>query len=174
MTFGPWLKEKTYRSQVKAADIPRWATPSQKFWFTHRGARRSFNRLHELINGGTLFTYLNPPEGVTCDVKSTTNLLEGGINKQLKDLARAHRGTFDEHHRIIMDWWLYIRTENPVPPLQLALEQDFGRKGEQKAREAWAKEEIKRRGHADGRPAAYDTGIDSEWNPLLSLKPKIV
>ncbi|CAB0570016.1 hypothetical protein CIP107521_02064 [Corynebacterium diphtheriae] len=71
-----------------------------------------------------------------------------------------------------MDWWLSVRTENPVPPLQLALEQDFGRKGEQKAREAWAKEEIKRRGHADGRPAAYDTGIDSEWNPLLSLKPK--
>lgn len=91
VTFGPWLKEKTYRSQVKAADIPRWVTPSQKFWFTHRGARRSFNRLHELINDGTLFTYLNPPEGVTCDVKSTTNLLEGGINKQLKDLARTHR-----------------------------------------------------------------------------------
>ncbi|AWR15462.1 transposase-like protein [Corynebacterium diphtheriae] len=57
-------------------------------------------------------------------MKSTTNLLEGGINKQLKDLARAHRGTFDEHQRIIMDWWLYVRTENPVPPLQLALEQD--------------------------------------------------
>lgn len=36
-----------------------------------------------------------------------------------------------------MDWWLYVRTENPVPPLQLALEQDFGRKGEQKARAAW-------------------------------------
>lgn len=54
VTFDPWLKEKTYRSQVKAADIPRWVTPSQKFWFTHRGARRSFNRLHELINDKTL------------------------------------------------------------------------------------------------------------------------
>lgn len=170
VTFGPWLKEKTYRSQVQAADIPRWVKPSQKFWFTHRGARRSFNRLNKLINDGTLFTYLNPPEGVTCDVKSTTNLLEGGINKQLKDLAGAHRGTFDEHQRIIMDWWLYIRTENPVPPLQLALEQDFGRKGEEKAQAAWAEEEIKRRGHADGRPATYDTGIDSEWNPSLGVR----
>lgn len=86
VTFGPWLKEKTYRSQVKAADIPRWVTPSQKFWFTHRGARRSFNRLHELINDGTLFTYLNPPEDVTCDVKSTTNLLEAESTSSSKTL----------------------------------------------------------------------------------------
>ena len=59
-----------------------------------------------------------------------TNLLEGGINKQLKDLAGNHRGMFDEHQRITMDWWLYVHTEDPVAPLELAKQQDFGRQGE--------------------------------------------
>lgn len=31
VTFGPWLKEKTYRSQVKAADTSQWVRPSQNF-----------------------------------------------------------------------------------------------------------------------------------------------
>ena len=83
-----------------------------------------------------------------------TNLLEGGINKQLKDLAGNHRGMFDEHQRITMDWWLYVHTEDPVAPLELAKQQDFGRQGEKAARTAWAKEQLKRRGHPDGRPGA--------------------
>ena len=97
-------------------------------------------------------------------------LLEGGINKQLKDLAGNHRGMFDEHQRITMDWWLYTHTEDPVPPLKLATQQDFGRQGEKAARAAWAKEELKRRGNPDGRPATFDTHIDNEWNPSLGIR----
>ena len=75
--------------------------------------------------------------------------MEDGINKQLKDLAGNHRGMFDEHQRITMDWWLYVHTEDPVAPLELAKQQDFGRQGEKAARTAWAKEQLKRRGHPD-------------------------
>ena len=61
-------------------------------------------------------------------------------------------------------------TEDPVPPLDIAKQQDFGRQGEKAARAAWAKEEPKRHGHPDGRPATYDTHIDSEWNPSLGIR----
>lgn len=77
---------------------------------------------------------------------------------------------FDEHQRIAMDWWLYIHTEQPTPPLELAQQQDFGRVGEQSARTAWAKEELHRRGHLDGRPATYDTDIDAVWNPSIGVR----
>ena len=59
---------------------------------------------------------------------------------------------------------------DPVPPLDIAKQQDFGRQGEKAARAAWAKEEPKRHGHPDGRPATYDTHIDSEWNPSLGIR----
>ena len=57
---------------------------------------------------------------------------------------------FDEHQRITMDWWLFTHTEDPVPPLEIAKQQDFGRQGEQAARKAWAKEQLKRRGPQTG------------------------
>ena len=130
----------------------------------------SIKAARKLIHTGQLFTFLDPPEGFTQDLKATTNLLEGGINKQLKDLAGNHRGMFDEHQRITMDWWLFTHTEDPVAPLELAKQQDFGRQGEKAARAAWAQEERKRRGHPDGRPATFDTHIDNEWNPSLGIR----
>ena len=154
----------------RSGPVPKWVSPNQKWWYTHRNARRALKRLEKLIHAGQLFTFLDPPEGVTQALKATTNLLEGGINKQLKDLAGNHRGMFDEHQRITMDWWLYTHTEDPVAPLELAKQQDFGRQGEKAARAAWTKEQLKQRGHPDGRPATYDTGIDNEWNPSLGVR----
>lgn len=95
--------------------MPQWVSPNQKWWYTHRNARRALKRLEKLIHAEQLFAFLTPPEGVTQDLKATTNLLEGGINKQLKDLAGNHRSMFDEHQRITMDWWLSTHTEDPVP-----------------------------------------------------------
>lgn len=103
ITFANWLKERTYRSAIPAGQVPKWVSPNQKWWYTHRNARRALKRLETLIHDGHLFTFLDPPEGVAQDLTATTNLLEGGINKQLKDLAGNHRGMFDEHQRITMD-----------------------------------------------------------------------
>ena len=129
ITFADWLKERTYRSTIPPGQVPKWVSPNQKWWYTHRNARRALKRLEKLIHAKQLFVFLTPPDGVTQDLKSTTNLLEGGINKQLKDLAGNHRGMFDEHQRITMDWWLFTHTEDPVPPLDIAKQQDFGRQG---------------------------------------------
>ena len=35
---------------------------------------------------------------------------------------------------------------------------------------AWTKEELKQRGHPDGRPATFDTHIDNEWDPSLGVR----
>ena len=129
ITFADWLKQRTYRSTIPPGQVPKWVSPNQKWWYTHRNARRALKRLEKLIHAKQLFVFLTPPDGVTQDLKSTTNLLEGGINKQLKDLAGNHRGMFDEHQRITMDWWLFTHTEDPVPPLDIAKQQDFGRQG---------------------------------------------
>ncbi len=95
ITFDDWLKQRTYRSTIPPGQVPKWVSPNQKWWYTHRNARRALKRLEKLIHAKQLFAFLTPPEGVTQDLKATTNLLEGGINKQLKDLAGNHRGMFD-------------------------------------------------------------------------------
>ena len=56
--------------------------------------RKAYNSLNHLWRSNLLFVFLNPPDGVldTQRIKATTNSLEGGINSQLKLLARTHRG----------------------------------------------------------------------------------
>ncbi|MDK8364971.1 IS256 family transposase, partial [Corynebacterium sp. UMB10119B] len=105
----------------------------------------------------------------TTTLKTTTNSLEGGINAQLKHLARAHRGTFDEHQRIIMDWWLYLHTQHHDDPLALAIEQDFGHAGYAHARQAHMRERDQANS-PDGRPKVYDTGIDTDFNPSWAIR----
>ena len=72
---------------------------------------------------------------------------------------------FDEHQRITMDWWLYTHTEDPLPPLEIAKQQDFGRQGEKAARKAWAKEQLEQRGRPDGRSATYGTPSTTNGTP---------
>ena len=101
--YRNWLNEKTWTTDL---------TTKQRTWpWTHEGARRAYNSLNNLWRRNLLFTYHNPP-GTTLDpqhLKSTTNSLEGGINAQLKLLARTHRGTHAEHQRRMLEWRLYLK-----------------------------------------------------------------
>ena len=49
-------------------------------------------------------------------IAKTTNPLEGGPNKAIKDFLRAHRGLNIDHARRGVDWLLYLRTEAPKDP----------------------------------------------------------
>ncbi|MGC3906509.1 IS256 family transposase, partial [Corynebacterium variabile] len=57
-----------------------------------------------------LFNYLEVPARLPAGdtpppvFKPTTNMLEGGINAMIKNLARAHRGLTGEHQRTVIDW----------------------------------------------------------------------
>ena len=167
--YGDWLKQRTYRNQVAPEEIPKRIRDNQQWWYTHPRARRAYRRFERLYQQGHLFVWLNPPHRTTTELKTTTNSLEGGVNAQLKHLARAHRGAFDEHQRIIMDWWLYLHTQHHDDPLALAIEQDFGRKGYAHARQAHMRERDQANS-PDGRPKVYDTGIDTDFNPSWAIR----
>lgn len=91
--YREWMNEKT---MIKDPKTGAWT----RVW-THHNVRKAYNSLNHLWRSEMLFVYLNPPAGVLAPerIKSTTNSLEGGINAQLKLLARTYRGRSGERQR---------------------------------------------------------------------------
>ena len=167
--YGPWLNEKTYKAHVPADQVPAFARTNKAWWFTHHRHRRAYKQLEKLATSGHLFTFLTPPEGVTTPVKATTNCLEGGVNAQIKALARHHRGMFDEHQRIAVDWWLYTHTQLPDDPISIARQQQWGKVGLAKVTDLINQQQPDV-GREDGRPATYDTGIDATPTNSMGIR----
>lgn len=159
-TYGEWMEEKTYKKDVAADKVPKFARNNKTWWYTHYRHRSAYRLLEKLIRNGHLFTFIDPPTGVEEVVKATTNCLEGGINAQIKALARNHRGMFDEHQRIAVDWWLYLHTQLPGDPVEVARQQRWGQDGLAKVT-VLKNQQATDFGREDGRPAGYDTGIES-------------
>ena len=97
--------------------------PGQKSWFTHDRLRKAYTLLERCAKHHELFTYLDP--GFDFEVASTTNQIEGGINAQLRLLLRHHRGIPEEHMRRAVEWFLYLRNEDPQAPYQLIEEHHY-------------------------------------------------
>lgn len=110
--YRDWMNQKTFTTDP--------ATQQRTWSWTHERTRKAYNSLNHLWRNNLLFVYLDPPDGVldAGRIKSTTNSLEGGINAQLKLLARTHRGRSGEHQRRMLEWWLYLKTEL-LKPTQL-------------------------------------------------------
>ena len=89
--YRDWMNQKTFTTDP--------ATRQRTWSWTHERTRKAYNSLNHLWRNQLLFVYLDPPDGVinASRVKATTNSLEGGINAQLKLLARTHRGRSGEH-----------------------------------------------------------------------------
>ena len=49
-------------------------------------------------------------------IPRTTDYVEGGINSQLKEKLRLHRGLNQTHQQRLVDWYLYSRTKDQKPP----------------------------------------------------------
>ena len=97
--YRTFLNEKT--------KLPKQRDPTGTKWeFTHIRVRQAFNSLKHLVNDGYLFGFLQPPpEAIEPELwVATTNSLEGGINSQLKLLARMHRGRSGERQRKMLEW----------------------------------------------------------------------
>ncbi|MDV2422794.1 IS1249 family transposase, partial [Corynebacterium tuberculostearicum] len=118
--YRTWLNEKTLIKDPQTGRCTRT--------WTHANVRKAYNSLNHLWRSDLLFVYLNPPKGVldTHRIKATTNSLEGGINSQLKLLARTHRGRRGEHQRRMLEWWLYLKTELPDDPVEIARQSNWG------------------------------------------------
>ena len=143
----------------------------QRTWsWTHERTRKAYNSLNHLWRNQLLFVYLDPPDGVldSSRIKSTTNSLEGGINAQLKLLARTHRGRSGEHQRRMLEWWLYLKTELPDDPVEIARQSNWGQ--DQLAKVSTLTHNENQADHETGRPALYDNAIDTTYTHSIGIQ----
>lgn len=143
--------------------------------WTHEPLRKAHNSLLTVYRRGHLFNYLTVAQNLTTSgdanppaLKPTTNTLEGGINAMIKTLARAHRGLSPEHQRTVIDWWLYLHTQVPGDPVKIAGDQGWGQVALAKAQDLIAADN--QQPSEDGRPAIYDTAIDSTYQHSMGVQ----
>ena len=89
--------------------------------FKHQRLRKARRALERLCRSGCLFTFLDPELAKDGPVPSTNNRIEG-MNSRLRELLRRHRGMAIDHRVKAMSWWLYMRTENPMPAARIMAE----------------------------------------------------
>lgn len=157
--YGKWLNEKTYINDQNRSEIPTKFRDNKRFFYTHYRHRKAYNLLEKLTRNGHLFTYLTSKDDIVGreGLSRETNSLEGGINAQIKALARNHRGMSPEHRRTAVDWWCYLHTEHPEDPVSIARKQKWGRDALKQIQAASA---TLVQDDSDGVPAMYDTGIE--------------
>lgn len=84
-----------------------------RYGHTHERLRKARGGLSQLVNQGTLFTYLDPELTGGGPLPSTNNRLEGGVNARLRALLREHRGMSLNRRIKAVYWWCYTHTECP-------------------------------------------------------------
>lgn len=82
--------------------------------FTHERLRKARSSLNRVINSGHLFTYLDPWLTLAGPLPSTNNQIEGGVNSQLREMLRLHRGLSLARRIKAIFWWCYLHTECPL------------------------------------------------------------
>lgn len=141
-------KQRTYRKD--ADEVPSWAKPGQRWWYTHQRLRSGHQVFQRVIKAGHLFTFLDPKlEAI--NVPATTNGIEGGTNAQMRLLLLHHRGMTEEHQRRAIEWWLYLHSERPDLTRILRIH------NQQKVAPVRRPQETE----PDPGPALYDTGLDA-------------
>lgn len=83
--------------------------------YTHERLRKARRSLVRLVNDGTLFTYLDPALTAEGPLPATNNVIEGGVNAQLRGVLRNHRGLSLVRRVKAVYWWCYMHTERPMP-----------------------------------------------------------
>ena len=93
-----------------------------KSQYKHERLRKARRELEKLVRTGTLFTYLDEELIKDGDISSTTNRIEGGVNRQLRAMLNEHRGLSITHQIKAVFWWCYMHTECPMKPADLLRE----------------------------------------------------
>jgi len=98
-----YVNERTTKSNPK---------PKERRWrYTHERTRSAYRQLDKIKNDLLRSSYKRSPR-----LPSTTNHLEGGINSQLRTKIKLHRGMKNEHQKVLVNWYLYTRTEGRKAP----------------------------------------------------------
>ena len=81
---------------------------------THERLIKAKTSLISLIKSGNLFTYLKEADEFPSPYPATNNLIEGGVNAQLRAMLRNHRGLFVERRIKAVFWWCYMHSPKPL------------------------------------------------------------
>lgn len=102
-------KHACYVTERTVKDDPK---PRERVWrYTHARLRSAYYQLNKHAEDLLRSSYRPHPE-----LPSTTNHLEGGINSPIRSKLKLHRGMTSEHQMVLVDWYLYGRTEGAKPP----------------------------------------------------------
>lgn len=102
-------KHASYVTERTVKDNPK---PRERTWhYTHARLRSAYYQLNKQYEDLLRSSYHPNPE-----LPHTTNHLEGGINSPLRTRLKLHRGMKNEHQMVLVNWYLYSRTEGPKPP----------------------------------------------------------
>ena len=170
--FSTQLKARTYVKDVPFDQIPKSKRRNKKWWYTHYTHRGIYLQLKKMSQQGHLFAYLTKAKQDQ-RLERTTNKLEGAVNSQIKKLMHTHRGLRDEQQRIACDWWLYLHTQLPDDPVEIARQQNWGQDALAKAQTLANQEKQATSGHEDGRPATEVSQVLfrlSRWENLEYAK----
>ena len=167
--FSTQLKARTYVKDVPFDQIPKSKRRNKKWWYTHYTHRGIYLQLKKMSQQGHLFAYLTKAKQDQ-RLERTTNKLEGAVNSQIKKLMHTHRGLRDEQQRTACDWWLYLHTQLPDDPVEIARQQNWGQDALAKAQTLANQEKQATSGHEDGRPATYDNAIDTAYNHSMGIR----
>lgn len=81
--------------------------------YVHERLRKARRSLAQLIRKETLFTYLDPMLAAGENLPATNNVIEGGVNAQIRSLLRNHRGMSTLRRVKAAFWWCYMHVEVP-------------------------------------------------------------
>jgi len=99
-----YRKHAGYVTERTVKDNPK---PRQRSWrYTHARLRSAYYQLNKQAEDLLRSSYRPHPK-----LPSTTNHLEGGINSPLRTKLKLHRGMKNEHQVVLVNWYLYSRTE---------------------------------------------------------------
>lgn len=159
-----WDRFLRHRTYLRAHSVrPKGVAETSTWWYTHRDLRKTRGLFRRLIRSEHLFTWIDPRVTSTGQpLARTTSPLEGGPNKALKDLFRAHRGMPAEHARRAAEWLLNSLTTQPRTPADLARPEHWNPPPQRPAHTPIKDEQV---GPAFGTSFAWEdgNGIQHGW-----------
>ena len=147
------------------ADYAMWCSKWEKFLreftlrdgrkqYVHERLRKARRALNKLVGSGELFTFVEMSEERGGEWDSTNNMIEGGVNAQLREMLRLHRGLSTIRRIKAIFWWCYMHTESPLPPADILRVMPTDGQVE-----GLFASTSKKRKRDDGAPEEYGSGI---------------
>lgn len=103
---------RKHQSFIDERTIKQDPMPRERRWrYTHERLRSAYNQLSKTTDDLLRSSYRPDPR-----LPSTTNHLEGGVNSPIRTKLGLHRGMTNKHQKVLVDWYLYGRTETRKAP----------------------------------------------------------